>query len=105
VTLKPRPRKRFSLSLKGLADLVAVSGTLSSPYIVINPRGALLTSLSYTAAVYSGGASLLVESILDELRRKKDPCAHVLRPSTPDSRSSRKKTQPSESILDQLEMH
>jgi hypothetical protein len=50
IALKPYPRKGLGFSFKGLANLVAVGGTLSSPAIVIDPAGALQTTLSCTAA-------------------------------------------------------
>ena len=76
--LRPHPRKGLGLSLKGLADLVAVGGTLAQPAIVIDPSGTLLTTLSYTAALYTGGASLLIEGILERMKGEKDVCGYVL---------------------------
>jgi hypothetical protein len=77
-TLKPESRKGLTLFNRGVADLVAVAGPLSAPYIVVDPEGTLLTTLSYTAAAYTGGASLLLEGIWEELTQHKDPCGYVL---------------------------
>ena len=75
--LKPRPRRGLGLSLKGLADLVAVGGPLTRPVVVINPEGALLTSLSYAAAVYTGGVSLVLERVWERVRLQDDACRRV----------------------------
>ena len=104
MALRPRTKRGFRLSLGGLADLVAVAGPLSSPYIVVNPKGALLTSLSYTAAVYTGGVSLLLEGILDELGRSKEPCARVLREPVKSKAGPREETPGTGSVLDALEL-
>lgn len=77
-TLKPRPRKGLGLSFKGIAELVAVSGTFSSLNIVIDPKGTVLSALSLTTAVATGGASLLVEGLWDRLRADEDVCGYIV---------------------------
>ncbi len=78
LTLKPHARKGVALFSRGLADLVAVAGPLSAPYIVLNPSGTLLTTLSYSAVAYTGGISLLLEEIWERVTRVPDPCGYVL---------------------------
>ncbi|GEM_PF-5397771 len=77
-TLEPKASGLLDLSLSRLADLVAVRGPLLEPLIVINPTGALRTSLSYAAAVQTGGLSLLLEGLIQKITQEKDPCGYVL---------------------------
>ena len=75
--LTPYPRTGLGISLKGLADVVAVSGTISRPYIVIDPGGALKTYFSWAAAAATGGASLLVQGYLEKQLASSGVCKRI----------------------------
>ncbi|RTZ75558.1 MAG: hypothetical protein DSZ00_01715 [Gammaproteobacteria bacterium] len=105
--MTPYPRTGLGLSLGGIADIVAVSGTLSRPYIIVNPSGALLTSLSLTAAAATGGTSLLIQGLLDRNLVSGDVCGPIFsgeepgkKPATAKPRNKTKKTSNLD-ILDQ----
>ncbi|WP_457673390.1 hypothetical protein [Thiolapillus sp.] len=82
ISLEFRPlyRKGLGLRLKGMAGLVMLGGTLSRPTILIDPKGAVRNSLSVAAAVSTGGASLLLEGLLEKNRANSDVCGEILRP-------------------------
>ncbi len=105
LTLKPHTRKGITLFNRGLADLVAVAGPFSAPYIVLNPSGTLLTTLSYSAAAYTGGVSLLLEEIWERVTRVQDPCGYVLqgKRSSAAGKADREKSNAKGSLLDQLD--
>ncbi|WP_457666747.1 AsmA family protein [Thiolapillus sp.] len=99
LSFKPLPRRGFGIRKLGLAGLIMLGGNLSSPTILIDPKGAISSSLSYMAAVSTGGASLLLEGLLNKARANQDVCAEiitgsVLLPSQP------KTKKPQSSILD-----
>ncbi len=107
VQLRPRARSGPGLPLKGLADLVAVGGTLLEPYVVLDPEGAVLASLSYAAAVYTGGVSLLLEGAWERLRRQDDACARVLEgsPEAGTTRVPEAAAPDAQEALDAMESH
>jgi uncharacterized protein involved in outer membrane biogenesis len=78
LSLKPYPRKGFGLQLLGVANLVMLGGSLSSPTLLVDPKGAIGTYISYAAAVSTGGASLLVEGLLKQSRANEDVCDQIL---------------------------
>ncbi len=78
LSLKPYPRKGFGLQLRGVANLVMLGGSLSSPTLLIDPKGAIETYISYAAAASTGGASLLVEGLLKQSRANEDVCDQIL---------------------------
>ena len=90
LSLKPYPRKGFGLQLLGVANLVMLGGNLSSPTLLIDPKGAIETYLSYAAAVSTGGASLLVEGLLKQSRANEDVCKQILTGSKATSEKSGK---------------
>ncbi len=76
--LKPFARKGLGLRLKGISELVMLGGKLSNPVLLVNPRGALRSSLSLAAAVSTGGISLLFEGLMEQKRANEDVCAAIL---------------------------
>ncbi len=94
ISLKMTPHSRtgLGLSLKGIADLIAVSGTLSRPYIIIDPSGALLTSLSWTAAAATGGTSLLIQGLLERNLVSGDVCGRIVSGEKPGKKAAAAKS-------------
>ncbi|HEC05423.1 MAG TPA: AsmA family protein [Thiolapillus brandeum] len=78
LSFKPLPRRGFGIRKLGLAGLIMLGGNLSSPAILIDPKGAIGSSLSYMAAVSTGGASLLLEGLLNKARANQDVCAEII---------------------------
>ena len=58
-----------------LNSYVKVSGTLSKPYLTVDPKGTLVYG---GAAFATGGLSILATTLWDRVTRQKDPCAAAL---------------------------
>lgn len=69
-----------------LNSYVKVSGTLSKPYLTVDPKGTLVYG---GAAFATGGLSILATTVWDRVTRQKDPCAAAL--AEADQRSAAKK--------------
>jgi len=69
-----------------LNSYVKVSGTLSKPYLTVDPKGTLVYG---GAAFATGGLSILATTLWDRITRQKDPCAAALAES--ERRSTEKK--------------
>lgn len=76
VSFRNVPRQGIGLSAAGLVNrYIKVGGTLHKPRIVLDPQGALVQG---TAAVATGGLSVIGIGLLDRFSSAADPCAGVL---------------------------
>jgi uncharacterized protein involved in outer membrane biogenesis len=66
---------------------VKVSGTLSKPYLTVDPKGTLVNG---GAAFATGGLSILATTLWDRVTRQSDPCAAAV--AEADKRASTKKS-------------
>jgi uncharacterized protein involved in outer membrane biogenesis len=66
---------------------VKVSGTLSKPYLTVDPKGTLVNG---GAAFATGGLSILATTLWDRFTRQSDPCAAAV--AEADKRASTKKS-------------
>jgi uncharacterized protein involved in outer membrane biogenesis len=57
-----------------LANLVKVGGTLADPKLRLNPTGVAKEGVSVTAAVATGGLSMIAESLFKEVTKDASPC-------------------------------
>lgn len=55
---------------------IRVTGSLTEPRVTIDPRGATITG---TAAILTGGMSIVATTLWNRAFRERDPCAAVLR--------------------------
>jgi hypothetical protein len=70
---KTAARGGFGFSAGDLLNsYVKVSGTLSKPYLTVDPKGTLVNG---GAAFATGGLSILATTLWDRMNRQKDPCA------------------------------
>ncbi len=74
VGIKPEARQGVDISLGQLAGLVRVGGTLADPEIKLDKKEALKTVLSTGVAVATGGASLLLTTLLEGSDGGENPC-------------------------------
>jgi hypothetical protein len=71
------PQKGLGLSLSNLVNpFVKVGGSLSSPYLALDPEGVLLEG---GAAVATGGLSILAMGLKDRFLSDKDPCGTAIK--------------------------
>ena len=77
--VSPKPRKGLGLSLGGLAKLVHVGGTLAEPKIQLDPKDLAVKYGKYTAAVATGGLSLVVDTLWSRIKANTDVCDSILK--------------------------
>jgi hypothetical protein len=76
VQFRNAPRKGIGLSAAGLVrPFFKVGGTLAKPNLELNPQKALVSG---TAAVATGGLSLIAGSLLDRLSTTTNPCEKMI---------------------------
>lgn len=74
--LKTQPADRLDINLGEIINpYIKIGGTLMQPVLAVDPKGALFSS---TAAVLTGGLSLVAKGTWERLFREKDPCAAAL---------------------------
>lgn len=79
--MSPKPRKGLGISLGTLAKLVYVGGTLAEPRIALDPTDVAVKYGKYTAALATGGLSLLVEGLWGKMKANTDVCESILEAS------------------------
>ena len=78
LAIRPTIKEGIGVGAANLAQLVALSGSLSDPRIGVNMQGAARQGLSIGAAVATGGLSLVGERLLKE-RADPHPCVAAIR--------------------------
>jgi uncharacterized protein involved in outer membrane biogenesis len=78
LAIRPTIKEGIGVGTANLAQLVALSGSLSDPRIGVDMQGAARQGLSIGAAVATGGLSLVGERLLKE-RADPHPCAAAIR--------------------------
>lgn len=74
--LRTTPDDRFDINLGEIINpYIKIGGTFMQPVLAVDPKGALFSS---TAAVVTGGLSLVAKGTWERLFREKDPCAAAL---------------------------
>jgi uncharacterized protein involved in outer membrane biogenesis len=74
--LKTQPDDPLDINLGEIINpYIRIGGTLTQPMLAVDPQGALFSS---TAAVLTGGLSLVAKGTWERLVREKDPCAAAL---------------------------
>jgi hypothetical protein len=71
--INPKARSGLGVDLASLAKFVALQGSLTEPSIGVSGKGSLKSALSISAAVSTGGLSLLAGSLLDKASSA-EPC-------------------------------
>ena len=76
IGFRTRPRRGLGLSASAIVNpFIRVGGTLSDPGLVLNPTDAAIMS---SAAVATGGLSILGTSLFDRFLRERDPCGRIV---------------------------
>ena len=78
LAIRPTIKEGIGVGAANLAQLVALSGSLSDPRIGVDMQGAARQGLSIGAAVATGGLSLVGERLLKE-RADPHPCVAAIR--------------------------
>ena len=70
-----KPKKGFGLSFSRITSLVELEGPMSKPELSFSETGALKFTASLAAAIASGGASFLAESLIQRAHARSGVCA------------------------------
>jgi uncharacterized protein involved in outer membrane biogenesis len=82
ISAKPKHRKGLGINLNQVANLVLLGGTLANPIVQIDPVGVAGTFAHYSAAVSSGGLSLLLTGLLDKSQANERVCLQIMKPES-----------------------
>ncbi|MCK6369952.1 MAG: AsmA family protein [Gammaproteobacteria bacterium] len=77
LNFKTEARKGIGVSAAQLVNpFIKVTGTLADPRVTLDPKGTLVSG---SAAVLTGGLSILASTLWNRAFREKDPCGAVLK--------------------------
>ena len=76
--LTPKPRKGLGVSLGGLAKLAHLGGTLAQPKVELDAKDVAVKYGKYSAAVATGGLTLLTDIVFSRVQANADVCAAIL---------------------------
>ena len=75
--MNPKPRKGL-VSIGNLANLVHLGGTLAQPKVQLDPKDVAVKYGKYTAAVATGGLTLLADIVFSKVQANQDVCSAIL---------------------------
>jgi hypothetical protein len=78
ISIKPEARTGIGINMSQLAGLVKVGGTLAKPAAKVDASAVLSAGASGAAALATGGASVLVEGLLNRATADVSPCVTAL---------------------------
>ena len=102
ITAKPKARGGLGISGGQLASLVQLSGPFSNPDLVLDPKGAITTSLVYGAHVATGGATLLLEGLVNKYQANEEVCQEIISAEEAPSEPSESKKVKKEGVFKRL---
>ncbi|MEJ2096436.1 MAG: AsmA family protein, partial [Deltaproteobacteria bacterium] len=76
--ISPRSRKLFDVDLGELASIGYLGGTLAQPKIEIDPKDIAIKYGMYTAAIFTGGLSVLADQLWRKFEANQDVCDRIL---------------------------
>lgn len=76
--MNPKPRKGLGISLGSLAKLAHVGGTLAHPKVELDPTDAAVKYGKYTAAMATGGLTLVADLLFSKIKANKDVCTAIM---------------------------
>jgi uncharacterized protein involved in outer membrane biogenesis len=76
--ISTRSRKLLDIDLGELASIGYLGGTLAQPKIAIDPKDIAIKYGKYTAAIFTGGLSLLADQIWRKIEANQDVCDRIL---------------------------
>ena len=76
--MNPKPRKGLGISLGSLAKLAHLGGTLAQPKVEFDPKDVAVKYGKYSAAVATGGLTVLADLLLSKVKANTDVCASIL---------------------------
>lgn len=78
IGITPEARTGIGINMAGLVGLVRVGGTLAGPLALVDKTAVLEAGLSTTAALASGGLTVLAEGVIDGAMAEENPCQIAL---------------------------
>jgi predicted ribosome quality control (RQC) complex YloA/Tae2 family protein len=76
--MNPKPRKGLGISLGSLANLAHLGGTLAQPKVELDPKDVAVKYGKYSAAVATGGLTVLADIFFSRVQANMDVCASIL---------------------------
>jgi uncharacterized protein involved in outer membrane biogenesis len=73
-----KSRKSLNVGLGGLAKLAHLGGTLAQPKVELDPKHVAVKYGKYTAAVATGGLTVLADLLYSKTKANKDVCTSIL---------------------------
>jgi len=77
---KPKAKQGLGINVASLTDFIRVGGTLANPRPATDPVGLFGKAGSIGAAIFTGGLSLLAQSLYGRLTAEDEPCQAALKP-------------------------
>lgn len=78
IKITPEARAGIGINMADLVGLVRMSGTLAQPGVAVDKTALLEAGLSTSAAVASGGLTVLAEGLIDRATVDENPCQTAL---------------------------
>ncbi len=75
----PKPRKGLGVSLSTVSNIVMLGGSLSEPKMQVGGKELLKSGASLSAALATGGTSLLVQSLFNRVTSEQFSCDNTLK--------------------------
>jgi uncharacterized protein involved in outer membrane biogenesis len=76
--ISPRSRKLLDIDMGELATLGYLGGTLAQPKVEIDPKDIAIKYGKYTAAIFTGGLSLVADQLWRKVEANQNVCDHIL---------------------------
>ncbi len=74
LVISPKARKGFGINTSSIAKMIRVGGTIKHPQIKTYSKGLVTSAIALSAAISSGGLSLLAQGLYDKIRANADVC-------------------------------
>ncbi|WP_423907399.1 AsmA family protein [Candidatus Spongiihabitans sp.] len=74
LVIRPKARAGFGINVNSIAKMIRVGGTIKHPQIETDPKGLVESGIALSAAIASGGLSLLAQGLYDKTRANADVC-------------------------------
>ena len=76
--ISPRSRELLDIDMGELASIGYLGGTLAQPKIAVDPKDIAIKYGKYTAAMFTGGLSLIADQLWRKFQANQDVCGRIL---------------------------
>jgi len=78
IGISPRSRELLDIDMGELASIGYLGGTLAQPKISLDPKDIAIKYGKYTAAMFTGGLSLIADQLWRKIQANQDVCDRIL---------------------------